>query len=125
MGEQHDAAEAVPVAVKPAVHKKEEHTKGETNGMNEEQLVYASFMQFDADHNGAVTVSELSNVLTAFDTNQWTKAHISKLVSDVDANQDSKLQFNEFKIFLHTSEVEELGFGHHPPAEAMYRDQSN
>merc|ERR1719382_468545 len=72
--------------------------------------VTATFLQFDANKDGAVSAEELSSVLTLISPNVWTSSRIESFIYLADANGDGKLQLNEFGvIFDQTEATKSLG----------------
>jgi len=65
----------------------------------EKQELKVHFDSFDADRSGSITLSELKEVMKSLGENP-TDAQVKQIISEVDADNNGTIEFNEFLDFV-------------------------
>jgi calmodulin len=65
-----------------------------TNCIEKEEL-RVHFDSFDKDHSGSITLDELKAVMRSLGDSP-TDAEVKKIISEVDADNNGTIEFNEF-----------------------------
>ena len=68
-----------------------------------------AFDSFDKDGSGAISVTELREVLNEKMGNQVSEEELDRLVTLADANGDGEIDFEEFKALMHTEQTVATG----------------
>ncbi|RHN57562.1 putative non-specific serine/threonine protein kinase [Medicago truncatula] len=69
-----------------------------TNRLNREEHVYTAFQYFDKDNNGYITIEELEQALHEY--NMHDGRYIKEIISEVDADNDGRINYDEFVAMM-------------------------
>eukprot|EP00927_Polykrikos_kofoidii_P060766 TRINITY_DN55686_c0_g1_i1.p1 TRINITY_DN55686_c0_g1~~TRINITY_DN55686_c0_g1_i1.p1 ORF type:complete len:460 (-),score=80.41 TRINITY_DN55686_c0_g1_i1:235-1614(-) len=78
---------------------KEYHEK-----LMQQRKIAGIFAQFDLDGDGTINRQELGQVLQALDGDTWCDSVIDELLSDIDRNDDHRIDYDELLAWLFTED---------------------
>ncbi|QCE01575.1 calcium-dependent protein kinase [Vigna unguiculata] len=74
------------------------------NRMNKEDHLYTAFQYFDKDNSGYITIEELEQALIEF--NMHDGRDIKDIISEVDADNDGRINYDEFAAMMNKGNLE-------------------